>query len=153
MEQLTAGDHASPPAAATNEIIPCHPDHIKEVWPIILPWLKKALSYGPELYTTNSIREMIEKKEMILWLAIKDGKQIIGFAIVSLKQYPLARVCDIHWCGGAVHEGIIWIADMKAELTAWAKRHECSKLGGGGRRGWVRTLGFTECGVMFEMEI
>lgn len=136
----------------SSEIIPCHPDHLDYVWPIVVPWLERALVYGPDLFTTDAIREQIKVQNKILWLSIEEA-EILGFCIVSLQDYPKARVCEIHWTGGATHKGKLWMKAMLEMLKAWSKHNGCSKLGGGGRRGWLEVFGFKEHGIMFEMEI
>lgn len=134
------------------ECVPCHPDHLPVVWPIIEPWLKSALTYGPDLYGTDDIRKLVEDQRMILWLAI-DENEIIGFCIVSIVQYPRCVVGDIHWTGGAHHKGRKWLHEMFEVLKAWGRASGCTKLGGGGRRGWIEKFGFKEHGVMFELEL
>ena len=133
------------------EIVPCHPDHLPVVWPIVEPWLVKALTYGPDLYGPEDIKERIAEKLFVLWIAILDG-EIIGFCIVSVVKYPRATVGDVHWTGGAQHKGRLWLGEMFEVLKSWARNSGCTKLGGGGRRGWIEKFGIKEHGVMFEME-
>jgi hypothetical protein len=134
------------------DVVPCHPDHLPVVWPIISPWLERALKYGPDLYGVDDIRAMVQSTSMVLWLAI-DANEIIGFSITSIVKYPRCTVADIHWTGGATHKGKFWMDEMLRVLKAWARHSGCQKLGGGGRRGWIEKYGFKEHGVMFEMEL
>lgn len=149
---LSLASAPSPRSKQQAEIIPCHPDHLEVVWPIVEPWLAKALKYGPDLYGTEDVKELVANQSMLLWLAI-DEKEIIGFCIVSIVKYPRALIGDIHWSGGAVHKGRYWLDEMFEVLKAWAKHSGCTKLGGGGRRGWIEKYGFKEHGVMFELEL
>lgn len=139
-------------ATPKAEIVPCHPDHLEVVWPVIEPWLERALKFGPDLYASGDIKALVANQMMILWIAI-DEKEIIGFCIVSVVKYPRCTVGDIHWTGGAVHKGKAWLDEMFEVLKAWAKHSGCQKLGGGGRRGWIEKYGFKEHGVMFELDL
>lgn len=134
------------------KIVPAHPDHLKVFWPIILPWLEEALKHSPVLFLPEDIRQRVADKDFICWLALV-GTEIIGFSITSIVQYPQAKVCDIHWTGGAKHRGRQWLAGMLEVLKGWAKSNECSMLGGGGREGWIDVFGFKKSGVLFIMEI
>lgn len=137
---------------ADVDCVPCHPDHLPVVWPVIEPWLIKALGYGPDFFGPDDVKALVADKTMILWLAI-DENEIIGFCITSIVQYPRARVGDIHWTGGAQHKGRKWLDEMMDVLKIWARHSGCTKLGGGGRRGWINKYGFKEHGVLFEMEL
>lgn len=136
------------------EIVPIHPERIADAWPIVEPWLEKAMSYGPKLYTTESIRLKCLDKEMILWGGI-DVKtvELVGMSITSLQEYPLALVADIHWTGGKPGRGDEYLALMLEVIKQWAIKNGATKMGGGGRRGWIKKFGFREAGVMFEMDL
>lgn len=95
---------------------------------------------------------MVLDKRMILWAAIDDGR-IIGFAITSMTDYPRAKVADIHWTGGEINASEAWMNEMLRVLKGWAMHYGATKLGGGGRRGWIKKYGFKEVGCMFEMEL
>lgn len=134
------------------EIIPAHPDHIRIFWPIIEPWLEQALTYGPRLFDTQDVKHKVADKDMICWLALIEN-EIVGFSITSIVQYPKARVCDIHWTGGAKHRGREWLVGMLEVIKSWGKQSGCNLVGGGGREGWLEVFGFKKHGVLFVMEI
>lgn len=134
------------------EIIPAHPDHLAIFWPKIEPWLANALTYGPPLFLPEDIKEKLKSKDFICWLAIIEN-EIIGFSIVSIVQYPRARVCDIHWTGGVKHLGRAWLKGMLQVIESWAKSSGCTHSAGGGRRGWIEVFGFKEHGVMFIKDL
>jgi len=135
------------------EIVPVHPTKLDLAWPTVEPWIQEALKYGPQLYTTDSIKKLLIEKKMFLWVAITDGKDIIGTGITSISDYPLARVLDIHWIGSPKGKGVLWLRQFFKIMKEWAKQNDCTKLGGGGRRGWVKMFGFKEVGVMIEYNL
>lgn len=152
IESRPSGTHDVARRAAEVEIIPVHPDRLDTAWVIVEPWVANALKYGPKLYTTDDVYDYVQRKEMILWVAIQDSR-IIGMCITSVHQFPQARVADIHWTGGDIHKSDVWLDTMMNTLKAWAKFCGADFLSGGGRRGWIKKYGFKEEGVLFSMEL
>jgi len=134
------------------QIYACHPQYLERVWPVIEPWLARALTFGPDLWTTEFIGQQLQNKERILWLATTET-EILGFCITTLTTFPKGMVLEINWTGGATHKGRYWMHQMFDVLKAWGLHCGANKLGGGGRRGWLEMFGFKEHGVMFVLEI
>jgi hypothetical protein len=133
-------------------IVPVHPAKLDLVWPIVAPWLAKAMEHGPNLYSTDDVLDCCRKAEFILWVAILEERPI-GMAITSLDTYPQSTIASIRWAGGEDGMGREWLKQIVVVLKAWGKHFGAKYLAGMGRKGWLRGYGFRDGGVVFEMDI
>lgn len=133
------------------EIIPVHPTKLDAVWPVVEPWLVKAMEHGGGLYAPEDVLEACRRTEFILWIALDvERDAIIGMTVTSLDVYPRKKVATIRWGGGNTGDGRRWLHDMVVVLKGWGKHFGADTLGGAGRRGWLRGYGFKERGCLFE---
>ena len=87
--------------------------------------------------TLEDIEDGIENGQFQLWPASE------SIMITEVVTYPQKRIMNLLFCGGDVEE----LLEMLPEFERFATYFGCSRLYGGGRKGWQRFLkkhGFVE---------
>ena len=107
---------------------------VPERWPVIEPWVKRALARGAVNYDAADIRRELLCRDMKLWLAM-DGSRIAACCITKLGAYPKLRICSIIVIGGT---GMANWLHFKSEIEAYARENGAEALEGVGRTGWER---------------
>ena len=90
-----------------------------------------------DLYALEDIENGIENGQFQLWPASE------SIMITEVVTYPQKRIMNLLFCGGDVEE----LLAMLPEFERFATYFGCSRLYGGGRKGWQRFLkkhGFVE---------
>lgn len=90
-----------------------------------------------DLYALEDIENVIENGQFQLWPASE------SIMITEVVTYPQKRIMNLLFCGGDVEE----LLAMLPEFERFATYFGCSRLYGGGRKGWQRFLkrhGFVE---------
>ena len=90
-----------------------------------------------DLYALEDLENGIENGQFQLWPASE------SIMITEVVTYPQKRIMNLLFCGGDVEE----LLAMLPEFERFATYFGCSRLYGGGRKGWQRFLkrhGFVE---------
>ena len=90
-----------------------------------------------DLYALEDIENGIQNGQFQLWPASE------SIMITEVVTYPQKRIMNLLFCGGDVEE----LLAMLPEFERFATYFGCSRLYGGGRKGWQRFLkrhGFVE---------
>jgi hypothetical protein len=121
-------------------------------WPFVEPMLKPAIDLTSGLYEPGDIRELVTKpgagtaEGWSLW-TISEGFALLGAWTTHVVRYPREKVLFIGFAGG---KGLIRYHDYAiGETEKFAREIGCTRMHGGGRRGWTK-FGFKEIGVWTE---
>ena len=90
-----------------------------------------------DLYSLKDIENGIASGQFQLWPGTK------SIMITEVVRYPQKSIMNLLFCGGKMEE----LLDMLPEFERFATFVGCSRLYGGGRKGWRRFLkkyGFEE---------
>jgi hypothetical protein len=133
---------------ATNKVVELKPQDDREPWEIEFErcqhWIEKALKYQ-DFYTIEDIKAKISYGMFHLW----PGKR--SAMITELVIFPQNKALNLIFCGGDYTE----LEDMLPSIEKFARKLECKRLYGGGRKGWLRKiqhLGF-EADYMVKKEL
>lgn len=114
------------------------PEQASSAWPVLSPYLEKAVGRSENRVKIDHVREGVESGQVLV-LVIWDPEQreIFGVLTAEGEQYPLTRVFAITLCGGQ---------DIKEWIHLYpAVREIASQLGFDsieivGRAGWKKLL-------------
>lgn len=114
-------------------------EYVDDVWPHVKKHLRRALSMQGKMYTLESIKEMMERKALALWVMVDDETgDVVAASTTRIIEYPECRAMAIDWIGGRRMKE--WLPQLAQIMDAYAKDHGCSHIEGGGRAGWVKAL-------------
>lgn len=125
-------------------------EHVNALWPTVQNWIEGSLAVSPPFYSADSIRQMAENGDYVMWLISLQG-DLVGVAMSELVQYPVALVCNVPWIGGKRMP--LWIAEFQRMVEQWGRDAGATHLTGGGRKGWARVAGMEEKGITLVKEI
>lgn len=112
--------------------------YVSLVWPEIEDFVKKSTSYSGERASAEDVKGDITSGKVMLWVAHDDNHVTHGFVTGKFLQYPRLNVLDLQFTGGVnLHE---WAEDMWNAIEAFARQHNCDKIEGVGRLGWLRYM-------------
>lgn len=89
------------------------------------------------LYTIPSIVEAIRQSQMQLWVGVDSGT-IKWCMVTEIRIFPAAKLFTLMFGAG---EAKRFFAEAQDVFKAFARKHGCTHLSGGGRKGWERVLG------------
>lgn len=121
-----------------------------ELWPVVVPWLEKAISYAPPWWTQEGIRRRVLSGEYALWIALVDAEPR-GMVLTEIIRHDRAIVGAAPWIGGVNMRQ--WFPQMQAEVEKWAKACGATYFMGNGRKGWVRTAHMRDIGAILIKEL
>jgi hypothetical protein len=119
-----------------------------QAWPKAAPLLEPAIALTSGLYELEDIGERIRRpgSGWSLWI-IAEQLTLLGAWTTHVVEYPRARVLMVGFAGGSgfrrYHRRAIGATEEFALSIG------CTRLHGGGRRGWQR-FGFQQIGVWNE---
>lgn len=103
----------------------------------------ESLTHCHGSHNEDDVLAMIITGEYQLWVTPKAG--LVTFFVT----YPRFKALNGFITGGAM-EGLYEIAPR---LLAWAIRHGCKRIIGGGRHGWLREAGAATMGQIMYKDI
>jgi hypothetical protein len=113
-------------------------------WSEIRPLLQKGIDRGRGEWEPEDVLEKLRTKEYQLWAG---GEPFEVVACTTVVQYPRLKICEIILAGG---KNLELCREGKETIKEWAKSIGCQEIRGGGRRGWLKILGwphiYTICG-------
>lgn len=112
-------------------------------WSLHRGALLEAISHTHGTHTEDDVLAMILLGKLMLWA--NDGAAMV----TEFVDYPRLRAVNVFICGGAIEP--MW--EVEARVIAHAKAHGCTRITGGGRRGWQRALpGYHMGGYFMEKD-
>ena len=112
----------------TNNLVDLQ-DAWKAEWLRCKDWIDDAVQ-TQEAYTIQDVEDKISQGLFHLWPGEKSAL-VTGFA-----EYPQYKVLNLIFCGGDFKE----LESMLPYIEEFAKKANCKKLYGGGRKGWCRKI-------------
>ena len=110
---------------------------IDKVWGKIKPLIYETLRYADGKYTVEKIKGCLNRKEMQLWLAGLNEKDIDAYAITQVVNYPSKCVLLILFAAGKASDN--WLHFIE-DLKKYAQLQGCSAIEIYGRKGWEKKL-------------
>ena len=140
----------------TLRVAPVDPNHIQQVWPRVVDYMKSALDKGTTEETRNynehHIQQYLTSGQWLLLVAVDEQNEIHGACTISFINYPLHRVAFVTAIGGK----LISNEDTFAQLTGICKQHGATKIQGYGREAIVKLwgrYGFEPRSTLVEIKI
>lgn len=129
------------------EILPCPPQNVRRVWPLVDKYIADALVFTRGAWLPQDVCDACEKGNMQLWLATDtEGDQVLAALVSEITDYPRRRIIGVPFIGGKrLRE---WFRPALAMIEAWSKEMGCDGLQGGARRGWGKLAKMEEVGVI-----
>lgn len=123
------------PYAGGTQLICIDPEHVRSIWPLTAPLLRRAtVETGLSAFAT--IERDILVGTSLLWVAW-NGSVIEAAASTSLQQTDAGKVCIITACAGTGMKR--WLPLIRG-IEAYAQAEGCRCVRIFGRKGWTRAL-------------
>jgi len=122
---------------ARMNIFPLKSDQVEPMWPVLGPFIEKALSYTQGELDPLDICKRALDGEMTIWLVAIEAK-VIGVVVtevIAFAQYDVLRIVTLS--GERFKE---WKADLDKILVKFAQLIGARRIEAVGRPGWVRAL-------------
>lgn len=114
------------------------PDALATVWPHIAASVEDIASRSRGRMLSSDIREMIERGERVLWIAVEiETGAFLGLAMTELREYPRRKACCLVACVG--RDRAKWL-HLLGGIEGWARSIGCDLMEGFARRGWAHEL-------------
>lgn len=124
------------------------PEAVEEVWEQVSPILVKSLQYADGKYSLESIKRALLRRDMQLWMYVRDGIKACG--VTQVLKYPEKKVCVVMFAAGeALSE---WI-NFDSLIEEWARDNQCDAIEIYGRPGWERVLGWERIHVVIRKNL
>jgi len=121
-------------------------------WGYVDEYIKSALEYGIDEYTSDDIRELCKNKQMQLW--IKFDKNVQGAFITQILKYPQMNILLVLLLSGK--EFKIWRNETDELLQRYGKENDCKYIELFGRKGWgnyLKDINYKEQVRVYSKEI
>lgn len=122
---------------------------IEEVWPVVLPEIRRGLNGNPCDFTQEHVRECLKNRDMQLWIGD-------GYVLVTqiMNHEDGKTTCDVVVLSGYGMDR--WLDDARLCLIKWCKSEGAEEIRVRGRKGWERALkpyGFKHGYTMLSLEV
>lgn len=107
-------------------------EQIDEYWSYIAHWIGQACEFANGKYTTDSVLDMLHKKDAQLWVY---GTTAAG--ITQIIDYPCRRVAIVLFAGGKSLDGF---KESLEVVEGWARLNGCDAVEIIGRPAWQKVL-------------
>lgn len=121
-------------------------------WGYVDEYIKSALEYGIDEYTSDDIRELCKNKQMQLW--IKFDKNVQGAFVTQILKYPQMNILLVLLLSGK--EFKIWRNETDELLQRYGKENDCKYIELFGRKGWgnyLKDINYKEQVRVYSKEI
>lgn len=128
--------------------------YVSLVWPEIKEFVSKATEHSRDRTDQEFVRKDCESGSVLLFIAHDESHETYGFMTCSIIDYPKMKVLSLQFLGG--REFSKWSNEMFGTLEIFARENNCSKIEGGGRKGWIRFLkrfGYTPASYISEKDL
>jgi hypothetical protein len=130
-------------------------EHIKIIWHQIKEYAEKCAKYTYGRYTADDILEGLLTKDQQLWVPFNViTKEIIGFWVTEVVEYPQMNVLVLHFVGGKDFPS--WTEKGFPKLQKFAKETGCKIMESYGRPGWEvmwKDHGYKKRFVFYELPV
>lgn len=130
-------------------------EHIANIWQAISPDLDKAISRTHGRFHNVDILTALLEGEASLWVAIRDGKEIIGSLVFVVSIYPGGvTVGRIDYIAGRDRND--WFEEMWDAIVRYAKDNHCTVIEMVARPGtaqYVDKWGGKRVGILMEYDL
>lgn len=109
---------------------------VDQYWPVVSPWIEKALIRGGAALSLDEVRERIDDRRMQLWVAWAEMKPSLA-VVTEIYETAAGLTCSITATGGS--ELSACLPDL-AVIEGWARDQGCVRMALDGREGWVRVM-------------
>jgi hypothetical protein len=122
------------------------------VWERAAPLLAPAVDRGPGLYTIEDVRDLVTRPysgtehAWSLWILAEQTEMLAAWT-THVIMFPRAKVLAIPFAGGVGFRRYVALAIDETEK--FAREIGCSRMHGGGRKGWAH-FGFEPIGYWHE---
>ena len=124
---------------------------VAAAWPHVVDMLKPAIAFAAGAYEADDILADCTAKDSQLWAMVIDG-ELSAAAITRIVEYPRLKSITVPLVGGS--DMVRWWPAFRDRMIAFGRSHGCTRLEGGGRRGWAKMLpGMVDAGCLLRMEI
>jgi len=121
-------------------------------WGYVDEYIKSALEYGIDEYTSDDIRELCKNKQMQLW--IKFDKNVQGAFITQILKYPQMNILLVLLLSGKEFKS--WRNETDELLQRYGKENDCKYIELFGRKGWgnyLKDINYKEQVRVYSKEI
>ena len=133
------------------ELVPVELAYIDKVWPIVRPFIKRAMKYSRGEDTPEAFLEDAKRAQAQIWL-VAEGKTVIAACGTSVdNRRNGVCVLNVRWMAGKGFQDWIHLGDR---VKAWAIERGCRSVYYRGRPGWQRIRPQARvAGVIYEEAI
>lgn len=132
-------------------------DYIKDVFPLVSPFLQSALEKTAGEYLLSDIYDLLLKDLEQLWIGCDETTKEIELAFTTkITEYPQKRVLIIHLVGATPNSAETWLVTASKSLEEFCKLEKIDFIQAFGRLGWLRynkDLGYTKYVASFIKEL
>lgn len=129
--------HVGPTAMSHRELTVLEPRSLDAAWPVIGPYLDKALSHSEGEICAEDVRQMVRDGQAFV-LVVVAGGAILAAGAVEIVRYPRYKAANIIAVGG---KRVFLRADELAWVCRLARDMGCTKLQTFCRPSMARLLG------------
>lgn len=127
---------------------------LDDIWATAAPLLEKALPYTEGRLDLAAVREQLEQRRYLLWVAYPEDKTVRAAFVTRVASYPRRALLSVDLCGGG---GLAhWGAKATEVFRAFAMASGLDGVELYGRAGWQRALrryGWNSSMVLCELNV
>ncbi len=120
----------------TNVIREIPPECVEAFWPLVAPFLARALRVHPHL-DLDGLHELLSSEAAQLLVAL-EGDRLIGAVVMESVRYPRKSVGNVVALGTEVGAWKIHGIAITQALEQWCRARDLDTLHMLGRAGWSR---------------
>lgn len=113
------------------------PDAVGQVWPFVAGLASTIAETSAGRVNAEHIKAHIEAGAMQLWIVLDENGAALAAVITEVVVYPLSKVCVVRGLAG--HDRARWLHHL-ADIEAWARKIECTRIEVRGRKGMAKVL-------------
>lgn len=140
----------------TLRVAPVDPNHIQQVWPKVVDFIKSAVDKGTTEEAANyneyHIQQYLTSGQWLLFVAVDEQNEIHGACTISFMNYPFHRVAFMTSTGGK----FIVNPEVFEQLKEICKQYGATKVQAYCRKSMVRlaeSCGFQPGNTLIEIKI
>jgi len=113
------------------------PQDIQQKWPVIEPFVSKALEYSLNEHNSEDLKKKMINGEYLL-LGFYEGDKILSIVSAELLTYPRKKIVNIVTAAGSSMEK--WLDEWWRAIKILAKEQGAQEITVSGRSGWLKAL-------------
>lgn len=116
------------------------PDALEPMWPLVVPYLQRAVDYSEGTTTLKETVSDIAAKRKQLWVIIDEEKQPKAAAVSMLQKFESGLILATIVLLGGESGHLFDILELRSEFETWARTEGCNRVKIYLRKGWVKKL-------------